>query len=370
MFKLSNFTNKSDLEQSNTFFFNKFWYDSCKNWFKPAKPNTMKTLNPKWSILTVLIVPFLYACPKAKSPVPAEPDTEVQSAIDASYATFLISDIEMVCGFVGDGDLTPDFYLNTPETNNTVIAVSPSPDILVTNFNNIQCLDGMKREGSIFLDRSNTNPNARYYRNYEFHGRITLSEFKVNGWLIKTVDGIPCHIYNQLSSPTYDPSKTKLSWTIEGSFEFIHPTDPSKNMLWKGKLTKTLTNTADPAVFHPSRQQPVNWTLAQVEYSGNATGYTASNVPFTLEINAQQALTRDFTCFADQIGGVTSAQPIRTWNKEFHPFKTGVASFTTGNKYPRQIYYGNEGNPELALQCDNSGEVLIKGSSYRVDFMK
>jgi hypothetical protein len=48
----------------------------------------------------------------------------------------------------------------------------------------------------------------------------------------------------------------------------------------------------------------------------------------------------------------------------------GIASFTVAELYPRQIYYGNEGEPGLPLQCDNTGEVLIKGISYRVNFMK
>jgi hypothetical protein len=39
-------------------------------------------------------------------------------------------------------------------------------------------------------------------------------------------------------------------------------------------------------------------------------------------------------------------------------------------KYPRQIYFGNEGNATLSAQCDNSAEVLIKGISYRIDLMK
>jgi hypothetical protein len=58
------------------------------------------------------------------------------------------------------------------------------------------------------------------------------------------------------------------------------------------------------------------------------------------------------------------------WKEEFHPFKDGVATFSTADKYPRQIYYGNEGTSDLAAQCDNSGVVLIKGISYPIDFKK
>lgn len=330
----------------------------------------MKSTKIASAILLGVIIPFLYACPKPKSPIAPEPDTEVESSVDVSYATFLVSDIDMICGFVGDGDASPDFYLDSPESANTYTTTHPVPETYVAAFNNVKCVDGVRRDGSIFINFENTNPNARYYREFEYHGKITLSEYKVNGWLIKTVNGVPCHVYNKLTSSNYDPTKTKLSWTIEGSFEFTHPTDPSKNMLWTGKLTKTLVNTADPAVFHPSRQQSIKWEKAVVEYSGEAVGYTSGNIPFTLKINKETPLMRDFTCYPNEIGGVSSVQPLKTWKEEFHPFKKGVASLTTGDKYGRQIYYGNEGNAGLDLQCDNSGEVLIKGNSYKVDFIK
>ena len=77
------------------------------------------------------------------------------------------------------------------------------------------------------------------------------------------------------------------------------------------------------------------------------------------------------------LGGISSTQPLKTWNSEFHPFKNGIVSFTVGSAYPRQIYYGNEvesqipaPEEQLPAQCDNKGIVLIKGISYRVDFMK
>jgi hypothetical protein len=231
-------------------------------------------------------------------------------------------------------------------------------------------MDGRLREGTVFMKYNNVDPNASYYQNFDFYGKLTLSEYKVDGWLIKTVNGSPCEVHNLLSSPAFDPTKTNLSWSIEGSFEFIHTSDPSKNMVWTGKLVKTLVNTADPAVFKANRPIAINWSLAKIAYSGYAEGYTSSDKPFKFKIDTYNPLVRDFSCFPDKIGGVRLNPEISVWNEEFHPFVQGIAAFTTGNQYPRQIYFGNEGSPDLANQCNNSGEVLIKGNSYPIDFMK
>ena len=53
-----------------------------------------------------------------------------------------------------------------------------------------------------------------------------------------------------------------------------------------------------------------------------------------------------------------------------HPFVNGIATFKPSQKYPRQVYFGNESNVNLAWQCDNAGEVFIKGIAYRVNFRK
>jgi hypothetical protein len=46
------------------------------------------------------------------------------------------------------------------------------------------------------------------------------------------------------------------------------------------------------------------------------------------------------------------------------------------DKYPRQVSFGNEawglnaGDTPLQQQCDNNGEVLIKGISYKINLRK
>jgi hypothetical protein len=86
-------------------------------------------------------------------------------------------------------------------------------------------------------------------------------------------------------------------------------------------------------------------------------------------------LVRNFLCYPDKIGTVSLTPSGNNFSltprfEEFHPFVSGIASFTTGDKYPRQIYFGNEGGTDLPAQCDNTGEVLIKGIVYRVNFRK
>ena len=100
---------------------------------------------------------------------------------------------------------------------------------------------------------------------------------------------------------------------------------------------------------------------------------------FKMEIYNSNPLTRDFTCSPEPVLSMSlnsgSGRMVAVTN-QFHPFIKGVASFTvtdqnTGkDKYPRQVYYGNEDTPQNPLQCDNSGVVLIKGNIYKVDFWK
>jgi hypothetical protein len=326
-------------------------------------------------LLIAAAVPFLMGCPKSKPNVVPEPDTDVQSSIDASYATFLVSDIDMICSFIGEDNRAPKFYLPTPDEdpNSFDVTMSAASDFIAMDYHSRarKTVDSKNRYGTVKLVFASPNPNARYYREYEFIGEIRLSDYRVDEWIVKTAPGVPCYVHNRLTSANYDATKTNLSWLIEGSFIIEHTTDPSRNMTWTGKLIKTLTNTSDPHVFNPDRHHQIDWSLAKVEYAGSAKGVTSGNVPYTYVISDYRPLVRDFTCSSDKIGGMTRPANV-PWNSEFHPFISGEVSFNTGDKYQRQIYYGNEGEKETLPepQCDNSGEVLIKGNSYRIDFMK
>ncbi len=216
----------------------------------------MKTTKLKLGLLAAITIPFLMGCPKSKKAVAPEADTELQSSIDAAFANFVVTDIEMIASFSGENDRFAAFY--TPAPGNpgpgTFLVYEPSGEDIVTGYQGkVNCKDGRVREGSVWLRHPQTSdPNARYYRRYNFIGQLTLLDFKVDGWAIETINGTPCYIYNRLSSPAFDPAKTQITWLIDGSFKFTHPTDPSKNMVWTGKLTKTLVNTSDPSVYPPS----------------------------------------------------------------------------------------------------------------------
>lgn len=88
-------------------------------------------------------------------------------------------------------------------------------------------------------------------------------------------------------------------------------------------------------------------------------------------------MKRNFTCSPDMVGTITvSATSSLTASKnEYHPIIAGVATFTTGTAYPREIYYDNTGinygddtSPvALPAQCDNKATVQIKGIFYPID---
>ncbi len=353
----------------------------------------MKRVTLGFSVLAFSSV-FLLSCNKTANVAP-EPDTEVQSAVYASYANYIASDVEMICSFMGENLLLSHFYAEYPgsSTGNTgtVTAVRDTngvQDQLVMSFNKTRCLDGRVRDGSIFMqfntDLKPGDQKVNYTRNYQFKGSISFSNYKVDGWLIELFDpGARVYLYNTVPTSTFNPATTNLTWRFAGKIKMTHPTDPSKNMVWDGDLTKILTNTSDKNVYPPSGKAAITWSLAVINYYGKVSGsvpqidadgkVTASAVPFNMTIDPQTPLVRDFQCYPDKIAGVAFTNTVGVLvqrAEEHHPFKKGVASFTVGSFYPRQIYYGNEGDPTLDLQCDNNGEVLIKGISYRVNFIK
>lgn len=337
----------------------------------------MKTKHFLLTIPTLAIGLLFSQCGKKRTNMVPPPDTEVQTAVEATFALQCITDIEMVCGFLGVNNLYDiKFYKHSPASYVTATqgTLEPARDnvdkTLRATFVQTKGFDGKLRDGTIYMNYFNQNPDISYYHDYGFVGTGHLAEYKVDGWLIETTGGSAFVVTNQLSSSNFNPRQTKLSWTLEGSFKFTHPSDPAKNMTWNGKITKTLVNTADPAVFTATRVIAIDWTKAVVEYQGQINGTTSNANPYKMVLSSSQPLTRDFTCTPYKIGGVSNEGQAVAWNEEYHPFNAGVAEFTPGNAYKRQVYYGNEGSPQLEKQCDNSGEILIKGVSYKIDFMK
>lgn len=367
----------------------------------------MKKITVGFSLLALSAL--LFNCKKEKN-VPPEADTETETAVQASWAFYAIADVEQMCAFMGENQLGEHFYKADPgvPTSGTVTATrDTSIESLNMSFNVSSCADGRLRNGTVFMDYGYSEDDyikgyytlygipdnkPRFYHEYGFLGRLTFSQYHVDGWTIVTdsIAGSQTHgtavVYNMMGKSNYDPAKEVLKWRIVGSFVLYKPTitwaDPNvpEYMTLTCDVVKSLTNSTSLKTFSATvnaKNSPITWSVGVVSYSGKISGTTLNREKFSIEISEDHPLVRDFTCFPDKVGNVavgTGTQALISYNEEFHPFVSGIASFTTASKgkdlYPRKIYYGNEGNLELAQQCDNTGEVLIKGVSYRVNFWK
>lgn len=331
-----------------------------------------------------------------------EPDLDTESATEAMWALLAVTDIEQMAAFTGEDQLIDHFYKADPgvASTGTVTATrNPDANMLNVSFNQSQCADGKFRSGTVFTEygyseSSNTKPyytlynvpntNPRFYHEFGFLGRLSLVDYNVNGWTIKVDSSVSSYavVYNYMKKSDYDPRLEPLKMRFVGSFVLFHPTDASKNMTLKCDLIKTVVNSTSPQVFAATttnKTPPVKWLLANVSYAGKVEGTSAVGRPYRLQIDENHPLTRDFTCFPDKVSNIalasgTGTQSISSFIEEFHPFNAGVVSFTTSidskEQYPRMIFMGNEGNLDLPSQCDNSGEILIKGISYKIDFRK
>lgn len=361
----------------------------------------MKRVTLGFSILAISAA-FVVGCNKKDNVAPVA-DTETQSAVYASFATYIASDIEQICSFLGEDQLLNNFYIDYPGTasiNTGTYTARRDTDVvigtvkikrLIALWNKTKCTDGFERDGTIFLDydKNKNVPNANYTHSFGFKGEIRFSNYKVNGWLIELADPAnPLIFENTLPSATFNPTLTPITWKLVGKLKLTHPSDPDKSMIWETQgLYKTLTNTDDKLVYDPKKKDAasaINYSLANVAYTGKVFGNcpridTTGKVigimaPYTMTINPNFALNRDFDCFPTVVSGVytttTTTPGQRTLQQ--HPFDKGATSFTVGTKgefYPRQIYFGNEGNTSLLYQCDNVGSVLIKGNTYGINFI-
>lgn len=334
----------------------------------------MKKITLGFSILAATAL-FMIGCKKEKD-TEIEPDKEFQSSVDISYATQVITDIDMICAYGGENDMDLSrFFRNTPASvapNTVTVSRDTVLKYVFISFNKAMCRDGHVRDGSIGMNYANPNPNSKYYRDFGFTGKILLINYKIDEWSVKLRNDF--QVNNLVTPVNYSTSTTNLSWSMTGDFDLKNPTDSSKNMHCNINFVKTLKNTSDKVVFLPTKQAAINWSLAVVEYKGTMFGETNRNVPFKLAVLDSRPLVRDFTCSPDKVYGTTVGTNSVTPRVEMYtPFTNGVVSFTTSTKYPRTIYYGSEEKtdvPSVDAPCDNSGAVMIKGISYPIDFKK
>lgn len=324
----------------------------------------MKKITLGFSILAAATSIFMASCNKKVTEAPVA-DMEFDSAIEASYATSAIGDIDMICGFLGENAF-PKFVAPAANSTGTMTVINNTlaPQSAQITWSNALCMDGKTRNGRIVMTYSFTDINSNYYRDYGFNGNLQLIDYTVDGWSIDDSVSLSAGMTRIKNLAPSSNDYSKLRWSVDGYFKFVNVADPSKRMDWVGTLYKTLQSVT-PA---PSALTAVNWSVAVVQYDGVFRGTTIGNVPFTYTVGTDKPLVRDYRCSPDKAIGISTTPSVSIINSEFHPIINGVASFTTGSstdKEPRVIDYGTEGAP-----CDNSGTIYIKGISYKVDFKK
>ena len=318
----------------------------------------MKKITLGFSILAATAI-FLTSCNKKTAEAPVA-DTEFDSAIQATYANTTVTDIDMICGFLGENQI-PKFvaaqagYAPVNVTNAAMMST-------ITWTPGTKCMDGKTRSGSIVMTWTNA---TTYYRDKGFAGTVTLNNYVVDGW---SVDDVTPFKITSLAPNGY----TVFKWTLAGTFDIINVLDPAKKITWDGSLNKTLTNAAQMTPV-PNATTAISWTMAVNQYDGVFKGNTVGDVAYTYTIGStdpatselKNPLVRNYTCAPDKVIGITTTPSVAAVNSEYHPFINGTASFTTSTKAPRTIDFGTDGTP-----CDNSGTVTIKGITYNIDFMK
>jgi hypothetical protein len=332
----------------------------------------MKKITLGLSVLAVMAL-FLTSCNKKEAPAPVA-DTEFESAVDASYANTIATDIDAITGFMAENSY-PKFFNVAPGTSQPTITVDNSvvgQTSMTWPSAGVKCADGKTRSGTIVVTYSSTVANA-YYRDYGFGALVTLNNYVVDGWMVDDSTTAPLSnaaprfkITSLAPSANPNPATTKLKWSIEGCLKITNVADPSKVIIWNGKLNKTISNTSS-LLPPPNNLTPITWTMAVVEYDGEFKGITPGNVPYTYTVGPEKPLVRNYTCSSDKVLGIVLTPSPTPVNSEFHPFVSGVASFTTAEKDPRLIDYNGT---DAISPCDNSGSITIKGIEYKVDFKK
>lgn len=318
----------------------------------------MKKITLGFSILAIAATLFT-GCNKKTNPEPIA-DKEFQSSVDVSYANSIVTEIDMICGFLGETAF-PKFFVNAP--GSPTVTINNSTNLYsITWPTNTKCMDGKTRTGSISLAVAPSTIGINYYRDANFTSTVTLNNYHVDGW--KVLDSVALVIKNNNTNFfAYDIDK--LTWTMSGIVKLVSDSLPAKTMVWDGSVTKHLVSATKPSSI-----TAISWTNAVVSYDGSFKGYTPGEVAYTYSINPEKPLIRNFTCSPDKVLGVSTTPTVSVLNSEFHPFIDGVASFTTASLYPRSINYGTDEYGSIVTPCDNSGSVTIKGISYKIDFKK
>jgi hypothetical protein len=351
----------------------------------------MKKFATKFSAVA-LIALALTSCKKTPN-TPPEQDKEFQSSVDASAATSIAFDIDMMMAQASEKPYM-EFYSHPSTTvgSNTVTIYRDTTNKMnYLYFNNARCFDGVVRNGTVVINYTEcstgtiTGAGQVYVRNPNHKSVIRFINFSVGKYRVKSSaspnDSSIITVKNTTPAG-YTRSITPLSWSISGKLYLADTTDAggskALDISWDGQFTKVLTNSTSNTI-HPGTTLPIKWITGLpgiptgtvqtssnnalnpsgkngiVKYTGSAKGTTAAG-SYEYKVEETNPLYRDFGCSPDYYIA-----------PEQHPINRGKVTFKIGDKAVRTIYYGDQqDNP----YCDNSGIVYINGLSYNVDFVK
>jgi hypothetical protein len=347
----------------------------------------MKKIATKFSAVA-LIVLALTSCKKTPDTPPAQ-DTETQSSVDATVATNMAFDIDMMVAQSSEYAYMQFYQEMSAATNHTVTVNDlPASKMRYLYFNNALCLDGVVRNGTVVIDYTQcstgtvTAPGQEFIRNPNHKSVVTFINISVGKYRVKSSaspnDSSIITIKNTTPAG-YTRSVTPLSWNISGTLYLADTTDAGgskkADIYWNGNFNKTLTNSTSFSI-HPSATLPLKWITGVagiptsstqvssnhalnpnglngiVKYDGSAKGFVSAG-NFQYNVVSTNPLYRDFGC-----------SPDFYINPEQHPINKGKVSFAIGDKSTRMIYYGDQ---QDNAYCDNSGIIYINSISYKVD---
>ncbi len=346
----------------------------------------MKKFATKFSAVA-LIALALTSCKKTPNEAPVA-DTEFQSSIDASAASMIVTDIDMMVAQASERSYMFFYSTYGATTNNTCTVLRDTTNkVNILTFNNARGADGVVRNGVITINYQTcstgtaTAPGQVYIRNPYHQSVVSFVNYSVGKFVVANTSSI---VVKNTTPAGYTRSVTPLSWSISGLLKLADTTDNGANhaddITWEGQFSKTLTNSTSNTI-HPATTLPINWITGQpgiqtgtvnssnnainpngkngiVKYTGSAKGLTKSaSTSYSYTIENTNPLYRDFGCSPDYY-----------ISPEQHPITKGKVTFKTGDKAVRTIYYGDQ--KDVVGYCDNSGIVYINGVSYNVDFIK
>ena len=205
--------------------------------------------------------------------------------------------------------------------------------VITVTFSGGQCLDGRTRSGTIVYTYSNSINGAKHYRDPGFELDVTSSNYVVDGNAVN----ITSKTIKNTTPVGFNPTNTNETWSISANITINKASGGS--VTWSCNHVKTLLNTS---TAYTNASTPINWPMARIGITGNASGSRSNGETFTSNITSQ--LVRDF-------GGCDINGK--------RPFIQGTFDYSPSGKATRTFDYGNG-------SCDLNATVTINGVSYPI----